>query len=94
LFTIVAEGCAEATDGRLELAANSSFGSFALARRAVAARDVFSPAHACAATIDLDFTLDQKQAASPVETPVRRIGGGRYTLTDIRIVRVDGDGGA
>jgi hypothetical protein len=93
LFTIIAEGCAQTSDGHLELTANGGFDNLPLARRSVAARDVFSPARACAATIDLDFTLDQRQAAGPVETPVRRFGGGRYTLTDIQIVRVDRGGG-
>ena len=59
LFTIVADECAQAADGRLELAANSGFGSFPLARRSVAARDVFSPGGGCTATIDLDYLLGE-----------------------------------
>ena len=94
LFTIVAADCSQTNDGYLELAVTSGFGNFSLAKRSVATREVFSAARGCAATIDLDFTLDQRQAAGPVETPVRRSGGGRYTLTDIQIVRADGSGGA
>jgi hypothetical protein len=94
LFTIVAEDCAQAKDGHLELAVTSDFGRFSLARRSVATRDAFSAARGCAATMDLGFTLDQRQAAGPVETPLRRFGGGRYRLTDVQIVRVDAGGGA
>jgi hypothetical protein len=89
LFTIVAEDCAQASDGSLELAVTSGFGSVSLAKRSVATRNVFTAARGCTATIDLDFTLDRRQAAHPVETPVRRSGGGRYILTDIQLLRVE-----